>query len=99
MRRTKQQKNEALVIEVFDTLFNKRNSAVAEHYWSPNCIQRSARNGPSREGLSNLIKSLPPMVRYEPETFVTDGDLVMVHERFSHFDLPMLWQCLHEVNV
>jgi len=35
-------KNKALVIEAFDTLFNKRDYAAAEKYWSPNYIQHSA---------------------------------------------------------
>ena len=35
MSQTKQEKNKALVLEAFDTLFNKRDHAAAERYWSP----------------------------------------------------------------
>ena len=35
--------NKALVLEAFDTLFNKRDYAAAERYWSPQYIQHSAR--------------------------------------------------------
>jgi predicted SnoaL-like aldol condensation-catalyzing enzyme len=42
MNPTKQGKNKALVLEAFDTLFNKRDYAAAEKYWSPNYIQHSA---------------------------------------------------------
>jgi uncharacterized protein (DUF427 family) len=38
-----QEQNKALVLEAFDTLFNKRDYAAAEKYWSPNYIQHSAR--------------------------------------------------------
>ena len=37
----KQETNKALVLEAFDTLFNKRDYAAAERYWSPNYIQHS----------------------------------------------------------
>jgi hypothetical protein len=34
MSQTKQEKNKALVLEAFDTLFNKRDYVAAERYWS-----------------------------------------------------------------
>ena len=61
-------KNKALVLEAFDTLFNKRDYTVAEKFWSPRYIQHSAHIAPGREGLFNLIKSLPPTLKYEPGT-------------------------------
>jgi len=42
MTQTVQETNKALVLEAFDTLFNKRDYAAAEKYWSPNYIQHSA---------------------------------------------------------
>jgi len=33
MNRTVESKNKALVLEAFDTLFNKRNYAAAEKFW------------------------------------------------------------------
>ncbi len=91
MSRTKQEKNKALVLEAFDTLFNKRDYVAAERYWSPDYIQHSAHIAPGRGGLFNLIKSLPPTLKYEPGTIVADGDFVMVHGRFSDFGLPVNW--------
>ncbi len=41
MRRTKQEKNKALVLEAFDTLFNKRDYVAAERYWSPHYKETS----------------------------------------------------------
>jgi N-ethylmaleimide reductase len=84
-------KNKALVLEAFDTLFNKRDYLAAERYWSPNYIQHSAHIAPGREGLFNLIKSLPPTLKYEPGSILADGDFVVVHGRFSNFGLPVNW--------
>ena len=83
--------NKALVLEAFDTLFNKRDYATAEKFWSPDYIQHSAHIEPGREGLFDLIKSLPPTLKYEPGTIVADGDFVIVHGRFSNFGLPVNW--------
>jgi predicted SnoaL-like aldol condensation-catalyzing enzyme len=91
MNQTKESKNKALVLEAFDTLFNKRDYAAAERYWSPLYIQHSAHIEPGREGLFNLIKSIPPTLRYEPGTIVAEGDFVIVHGRFSGFGLPVHW--------
>ena len=45
--------NKALVLEAFDTLFNKHDYKVAERYWSSNYIQHSAHIPPGRDGLFN----------------------------------------------
>ena len=84
-------KNKALVLETFDTLFNKRDYAEAERYWSPNYIQHSAHIASGRDGLFNLIKSIPPTLKYEPGTIVAEGDFVIVHGRFSGFGQPVNW--------
>ena len=91
MSQTIESKNKALVLEAFDTLFNKRDYVAAERYWSPDYIQHSAHIEPGREGLFNLIKSLPPTLRYEPGTIVAEGDFVIVHGRFSGFGAPVNW--------
>jgi predicted SnoaL-like aldol condensation-catalyzing enzyme len=84
-------KNKAIVLEAFETLFNKRDYAAAERFWSPNYTQHSAHIAPGREGLFNLIKSLPPTLKYEPGTIVAEGDFVIVHGRFSGFGQPANW--------
>src|ERR1700731_3481089 len=81
MSQSKQEKNKALVLEAFDTLFNKRDYVAAERYWSPHYIQHSAHIAPGRDGLFNLIKSVPPTLKYEPGTIVAEGDFVIVHGR------------------
>jgi predicted SnoaL-like aldol condensation-catalyzing enzyme len=83
--------NKALVLAAFDTLFNKRDYAAAERFWSPHYVQHSAHIAPGRDGLFNLVKSLPPTLKYEPGTIVAEGDVVIVHGRFSGFGLPVNW--------
>jgi predicted SnoaL-like aldol condensation-catalyzing enzyme len=91
MTQSIQERNKALVLQAFDLLFNKRDYAAAQKYWSQHYIQHSAHIAPGREGLFDLVKSLPPTLRYEPGTIVAEGDFVIVHGRFSDFGLPVNW--------
>src|SRR6266403_148473 len=88
--KTTSERNKRLVLDAFDTLFNKRDYAAAEKFWSPDYIQHSANIPPGREGLFNLVKSLPPTLKYEPGTVVADGEFVIIHGRFSGFQ-PTNW--------
>ncbi len=91
MSQTTQEKNKALVLDAFDTLFNKRDYAAAEKYWASNYIQHSAHIEPGRDGLFNLIKTSPPSLRYEHGLIMTEGDFVVVHGRYSNTGLPANW--------
>jgi len=59
--------------------------------WSPRYIQHSAHIAPGREGLFDLIKSLPSTLKYEPGLIMAEGESVIVHGRFSNFGLPVNW--------
>ena len=85
------EKNKAIVLEAFDTLFNKRDYTAAERFWSPNYIQHSAHIEPGRDGLFNLVKAAPPSLKYEPGVILAEGDYVIVHGRFSNIGLPVNW--------
>jgi predicted SnoaL-like aldol condensation-catalyzing enzyme len=99
MSQTIAEKNKALVLEAFDTLFNKRDYAAAERYWSPDYIQHSAHIAPGREGLFNLIKSIPPSLKYEHGTILAENDFVIVHGRFSGIGLPVNWIAADIVRI
>src|SRR5262245_6697576 len=88
MAKTLQEKNKATVLEAFDILFNRRDYVSAEKFWSPRYIQHSAHIGPGREGLFDLIKSLPPEFHWEPGVIMAEGDLVMLHGRYSGRGVP-----------
>ena len=85
------EKNKAIVLEAFDTLFNKRDYTAAERFWSPNYIQHSAHIEPGREGLFNLVKAAPPALKYESGVILAGDDYVIVHGRFSNIGLPVNW--------
>ena len=91
MSQTTQERNKALVLEAFDALFNRRDYAAAERFWSPGYIQHSAHIAPGREGLFTLVRGLPATLKYEPGVIVADGDFVIVHGRFSGFGAPANW--------
>src|SRR5712664_3454545 len=93
------EKNKALVREAFDTLFNKRDYAAAERFWSADYIQHSAHIEPGRDGLFNLIKSAPPTLKYEPGVIVAEGDFVIVHGRFSGRGSPVNWIAADIVRI
>jgi predicted SnoaL-like aldol condensation-catalyzing enzyme len=99
MSQSRELKNKALVLEAFDTLFNKRDYAAAERFWSSNYIQHSAHIEPGREGLFNLIKASPAALKYEPGLIVADGDFVIVHGRFSGTGLPRNWIAADIVRI
>src|SRR6266446_4231516 len=97
--KTTEENNKALVLEAFDTLFNTRDYAAAERYWSPSYIQHSAHIEPGRDGLFKLIKSIPPTLKYDPGTIVAEKDFVIVHGRFSGMGLPVNWIAADIVRI
>src|SRR5258705_13962592 len=99
MSQTTQERNKAIVIEAFDTLFNRRDYAAAERFWSTNYVQHSAHIEPGRDGLFNLIKNMPHMFKHEHEHIVADGELVIVHSRFSGLGQAKNWITADFVRV
>jgi predicted SnoaL-like aldol condensation-catalyzing enzyme len=99
MEKTLQEQNKATVLEAFDTLFNRRDYVAAEKFWSPHYMQHSAHIGPGREGLFDLVKSLPPEFRWEPSVIMAEGDLVMVHGRYSGRGVPTNWIAVDILRV
>jgi predicted SnoaL-like aldol condensation-catalyzing enzyme len=99
MVKTTPVQNKALVLQAFDTLFNKRDYKAAERYWSSNYIQHSAHIPPGRDGLFNLVRSMPASLKYEPGVIVAENDSVIVHGRFSGTGRPRNWIAADVVRV
>ena len=99
MVRELEEKNKALVLRAFDTLFNKRDYAAAERFWSPKYIQHSAHITPGRKGLFDLIKSIPPTLKYEAGIIMAEGNFVIVHGRFSDFGVSVNWIAADIVRI
>ena len=97
--KTTPEENKKLVLMAFDTLFNKRDYEAAERYWSPSYIQHSAHIEPGRDGLFNLVRSLPPALKYEHDLIVADGNYVVSHGRFSGRGSPVNWIAADIVRI
>ena len=88
---TTEAQNKAFVLKAVETLFNKRDYAAAERFWSPAYIQHSALVAPGREGLFEFAKAAPKELHYENALIVADGDYVMLHSRLSGIGQPVNW--------
>jgi predicted SnoaL-like aldol condensation-catalyzing enzyme len=99
MTNTTPAQNKELVLQAFDTPFNKRDYKAAERYWSSNDIQHSAHIAPGRDGLFNLVRSTPASLKYEPGLIVAENDYVIVHGRFSGIGRPKNWIAADVVRV
>jgi predicted SnoaL-like aldol condensation-catalyzing enzyme len=91
MTKTTPVQNKEIVLQAFDTLFNKRDYKAAERYWSSNYIQHSAHIQPGRDGVFNLIRSMPESLKYEPGLILAENEYVIVHGRFSGTGRPKNW--------
>jgi predicted SnoaL-like aldol condensation-catalyzing enzyme len=78
MVNTTPKQNKALVLEAFDTLFNRRDYAAAERFWFDRYIQHSAHIAPGR------VRAYP---RCAGDTSLREpidrrrGDYVVIHGR------------------
>src|SRR5258708_7549544 len=88
MVKTSENRHVQTVLNAFDTLFNKRDYASAERFWSPRYIQHSAHIPPGRDGLFDLVKALPATLRYENHIAAATDDFVILHGRFSGIVQP-----------
>jgi predicted SnoaL-like aldol condensation-catalyzing enzyme len=91
MTKTTPEQNKTLVLEAFETLFNKRDYDAAARFWSDTYVQHSAHIEPGRDGLFSLVRSAPSTLRYEHQLIVAEGDYVILHGRFSGTGRPIAW--------
>ena len=98
MARTSPEQNKALVLEAFDVLFNRRDYATAERYWSDRYIQHSAHIELGHDGLFNQIRSLPDTLRYENRLILAEGEYVITHGRFSGSGREAAWTAVDIVR-
>jgi predicted SnoaL-like aldol condensation-catalyzing enzyme/predicted ester cyclase len=83
MSETKEAKNKALTLKAFDMLFNKRDFEAAERFWSPSYVQHSSIVPAGRDGLFDMVRNMPPSLRYENALAMAEGDYVFLHGRFT----------------
>jgi predicted SnoaL-like aldol condensation-catalyzing enzyme len=96
---TPQSKNKQLVLKAFDTLFNERDFDAAEKFWSTSYIQHSAHIPPGRDGLFDLVRNAPVTMKYENRLILAEGNILMLHGRFSGLAQPANWIVVDIVRV
>jgi predicted SnoaL-like aldol condensation-catalyzing enzyme len=70
---------QGIVIEAADALFNQRDTAAVDRYWSPSYVEHATVLGAGRDALREVPGGLPPGFRHErPRVFAQDG-LVVTH--------------------
>lgn len=94
-----EESNKALVLEAFDTLFNRRDYDAAQKLWADEYIQHSAHIPPGRDGLFGLIRSMPNTLRHETSLVLAEGEWVMLRGRFTGMGLPAAWVVVDTVRV
>ena len=74
--------NKEIVLEVLKRAFIDRDPTVVEQYFGANYKQH---NPVIPDGPSAIAKMIPTLtaLTYEPGMAVADGDLVMVHSRYT----------------
>jgi predicted SnoaL-like aldol condensation-catalyzing enzyme len=86
-----EKRNVQIVLNAFDALFNRRDYATAERFWSPSYILHSAHIPPGRGGLFNLIKAMPDTLHYEHHVAAASGDFTILQGRFSGLGQRAAW--------
>ncbi len=76
-------RNKKVIVEVLTEAYAKRDFAALEQWVAPDYIQHNPFIPAKRVGLRGFIESLPTDRRYEPGMIVAEGDIVMVHGRYS----------------
>jgi predicted SnoaL-like aldol condensation-catalyzing enzyme len=84
------QRNERFVLAAFETLFNRKDFVAAEKFWSPNYSTQRPNTTQARRAL-RPVKNAPPEVKYENSLIIADGDMLMLHGRFSGLGLSANW--------
>ena len=75
--------NKALIREVMAAVFIRRDASAVERHFSPNYVQHNPLIPNGRDAIPALIAGLAPAFKYEPGTIVADGDMVMIHGRYT----------------
>jgi predicted SnoaL-like aldol condensation-catalyzing enzyme len=75
--------NKEVVVAGMTGLFISRDTSVIDKYWVPNYIQHNPAVPNGSAVLKGWVGSLPPEFKYEIGMVVAEGDLVMMHGRYT----------------
>lgn len=78
-----QDSNKALVQRAMNDLFVKRDTTAIARFWADPYLQHNPTIEDGSADLPKVIKSLPANFKYEPGLVLADGDMVMIHGRYT----------------
>ena len=64
-------------------LFINRDGSAVDRYWGKTYIQHNPTIANGSAELPGIVKSLPATFGYEPGMIVAQGDIVMIHGRYT----------------
>lgn len=90
IQQTQTERNKAVILEILTTAFSSKDFTALDRYLHSDYIQHNPFIPPAKAGLRKFIAELPDTTRYEPGAIIAEGDLVMVHGRYTGSDKPLL---------
>jgi len=75
------ERNKALVVEAMTALFQRRDAAAVERFYSPDYVQHNPNIPQGRNALRALVAELSSDVFYEPGIVIAEGMFVAIHGR------------------
>jgi predicted SnoaL-like aldol condensation-catalyzing enzyme len=77
------QTNKEIVVAGMKGLFITRDASVIDKYWSPDYVQHNPMVPNGSAVLKSFVGNFGPDFKYEPGMVVAEGDLVMMHGRYT----------------
>lgn len=77
--------NKALVVKAMTELFAQRDTTAIARYWGEPYVQHSPQASNGAASLVPFVASLPDSFTYETGMALAEGDLVMLHGRYTGF--------------
>ncbi|BFD46306.1 MAG: hypothetical protein DMENIID0002_09520 [Rickettsia endosymbiont of Sergentomyia squamirostris] len=75
--------NKEIVQTAMVEVFIKKDLTAIDRYWSKQYIQHSPYSANGVDELFNIVKNLKPDFKYEPGIIIAEGDIVMMHGRYT----------------
>ena len=94
-----EERNKTLVIDAFDTLFNKRDYAGCRMVLVAEVHSAQRLYPPGREGPFDIDQGQPARSAYEHQLVLAGGDYVTLHGRFANVGLPVNWVVVDVLRV
>ena len=79
----KSESNKEIVRKAMIELFVKRDVTAIDRYWGSPYVQHNPHIPSGHEALPAIIGGLGADFKYEPGMIVAEGDLVMIHGRYT----------------